>query len=519
MMTPTRTIWRPVRYFLLIACAGGILAVDDTWVNTLRLDFIDTSDWFPDPPGNETQAASAALPAEPAPAPIAQLSMGHLINGLFFSHPKGRWVLDSSENETRSLQLALLSNGDPTNQINSGDNFGSFGSQSLFASVAALSNPTNRSVAGPSVVTTASGTWAVDSSGTWSNAANWVANNIPDGAGATADFTQVDLTANRTVTLDVSRTVGSLTIGDTNGTHSYTLDASPNATLTFAQSDAGFTGILAQSSTSAGDTISAPIVIGNLNFLSIQNASTAPFTISGSISSAAGSKTVEFDSGHINVTGVISNGNAGNFVTVGVAGGSVVTLSGTNTYTGGTSLVGGTLFINGDNSGATGQILVANTGSLLGGIGTTGGSVNIGGGGTITGATDTTVGTFSIGSVTMQRNLTFNPGESSAKFLANLDGAFSDLLKISGTLSINGNTHLHFDGAADGMTTYTLATYTSETGSFIVDNLPAGYSLVYLPTELDLVPIAIPEPATWLGGALALGAVAFAKRRRCSRDR
>jgi hypothetical protein len=114
----------------------------------------------------------------------------------------------------------------------------------------------------------------------------------------------------------------------------------------------------------------------------------------------------------------------------------------------------------------------------------------------------------------MQRNLTFNPGEASAAYLANLSGATSDLLNISGTLSIIGNSHLHFIGAADGIATYTLATYASETGHFIVDNLPAGYSLLYLPTELDLVPTAIPEPATWIGGVLALGALAFAQRRR-----
>jgi fibronectin-binding autotransporter adhesin len=307
-------------------------------------------------------------------------------------------------------------------------------------------------------------------------------------------------------------------IGDTNGTHSYTLAAAPNATLTFSYSTFGPTGILAQSATSAGDTISAPIVIGNVNYLSIQNASSAPLTISGSISSAAGSKTVQFSgSGIFNVTGAISDGASGNIVTVGAVSFSTVTLTGTNTYTGGTSLVGSTLFINGDNSAATGLVSVANAGSLLGGTGISGGSVAVGGGATITGGTDSTVGTFTIGSVTMQRNLAFNPGEASAAYLANLSGTTSDLLNISGTLSIVGNSHLHFVGAADGITTYTLATYASETGHFIVDNLPAGYSLLYLPTELDLVPTAIPEPATWLGGALALAALTFVARKRARR--
>jgi hypothetical protein len=447
--------------------------------------------------------------------------MGGLLHGLLFSQPSRSWALDSSAIETKSSLASRIVEFDPINQ-GTGADFPSFIPRPQFTYVAAFSSPTastSSGVSAPGAVTSASGTWAVDSSGTWSNPANWAGNNVPDGPGATADFTQVDITANRTVTLDVSRTVGSVSIGDTNGTHSYTLDASPGATLTFSYSLFGSTGVLAQSATSAGDTIAAPIMIGNVNFLSIQNASTAAFTISGNISSAAGSQLVQFEragtgSGLFNVTGVISDGGSGNIVSVGAVSLSTVILTGTNTYTGGTSVNASTLYINGDNSVATGLVSVGNAGSLLGGTGITGGSVNIGGAGTITGGTDTTVGTFTIGTVTMQRSLTFNPGEASAAYLANLSGAVSDLLNISGTLSIIGNSHLHFIGAPDGTTTYTLATYTHETGNFLVDNLPAGYSLVYLPTELDLIPTPIPEPATWLGGALALGAIGFVARRR-----
>jgi fibronectin-binding autotransporter adhesin len=326
----------------------------------------------------------------------------------------------------------------------------------------------------------------------------------------------VNLTANRTVTLDSSRSVGYLTIGDTNGTHSYTLTGAPNATLTFDHTpNFGFTGILTQSAGSAGDNIAANIVIGNVNYLSVRNDSAAPLTISGGISSSNGVKTIQFDgTGSFLVSGVISNGGTGNSVQVGASGGGILTLTGTNTYTGGTTaLNSSTILINGDSSGAIGQVSVVNSGTL-GGTGTIGGSVSVGNG-TITGGTDTTVGTLTIGTVTLHQNVSFQGGESFGTYLVNLAGSTSDKLAITGSLDLHFFDQITFSGMADGTTTYVLATYESHNGVFdSVLNLPAGYSLVYLGTELDLVPTAIPEPATWIGGALALGAIVCAKRKR-----
>ena len=511
MKSATKGAWRFVRCLLLIACAGGILAADNTWLSSINLEAIQSESWFSNDAENDLADTSMLFDHPASPAHGSAMSMAGLIHGLLFSRPSGHWTLNSFAHESNSPVVELA----PITQINGGDSFAGFNTQRSFTAYAASSSTiVHGSGITPSTITTGTGTWAVDNSGTWTNPANWVGNNVPDGAGSFADISQVNLTANRTVTLDVSRTVGRLTIGDTDGTHSYTLDASPGATLTFDQSpNFGFAGVLTQSATSAGDTISAPIVIGNVNYLSVQNASAATFTISGNISSSAGSKIIQFDSGVINVTGVISNGTTGNFVQVGVVGTSVVTLTGTNTYTGGTSINGATLFVNGDNSGATGSVSVVNSGSLLGGTGTIGGSVTIGGGGTITGGTDTSVGTL-----TLLGNLSFNAGESSgSRYLVNLSGSTSDKLAISGALNL-GNSFgdvLNFSGMADGTSTYVLATYASHVGQFdSVFNLPAGYSLVYLPTELDLVSIPIPEPATWLGGAIAVAALLWTQRRR-----
>jgi len=523
MKSPARG-WRPIRGLLLVVCAGGILAADNTWITTLDLDFERVGAWFSNAPASERPGADIAL-SGPRQDGRAQLSMGQLVNGLLFSRPAAPWGFASFTTDTKSSLSRRIVEFDPINQITGPDSFGALTAQS--SSFAAMSSPvTNRSAGTASaplpsaIIATGTGTWAVDSSGTWTNAANWAGNNVPDGPTTTADFSQVNITANRTVTLDVSRTVGSLTIGDTDNTHSYTLAASPNATLTFDQTGNinDTTAFLTQSATSHGDTISAPIVIGNVNYLSVRNFSlTNPLTISGNISAGAFNGLIEFDGGVVNVTGPIGNSGTGNSLRVGIASGSVVTLSGTNTYTGGTTVLNGAIgLINGDSSGATGLVTVVN-GGTLGGTGTIGGPVSIGNG-YITGGTRTDVGTLHIGTLTLNQNLTFQGGEeSTATYFANIVGNMSDTLAIVGNLIFIGSTALDLVGTADGTTTYTLATYLNHSGQFsFVDNMPANYTLFYGPTELLLVPTAIPEPSTWIGAALTLAAIAFTQRRRFS---
>lgn len=360
---------------------------------------------------------------------------------------------------------------------------------------------------------TASGNWISNASGNWSNAANWQGGTIADGFANTAGFDTLDITTDVTVTLDTSRTIGSLVVGDTNGTHRYTIAASGGSTLTF-DNDAN-AALLQQSATSAGDTISVPIFLFNLR---INNLSTTnPFNVNGNLSynSSPGSfPSITFNdggtAGEVRVAGNISDGTAGG-MSVSVQGGTVV-FTGTNSYTGGTQVGGNstaTLLVNGNDTAATGHINVFGTGSLLGGTGTVGGDVFTYGG-TITGGTAGTVG-----ALTLKDDLHLRTGEGDGIYLANLSGNMSDLLAITGTMFLGGESELHIVGAADGITTYTLATFASHDGVFnpmLVSGVPAGYELVYHATDLQLVPI--PEPATWIGGALMLGAIGFTQRRR-----
>ena len=193
--------------------------------------------------------------------------------------------------------------------------------------------------------------------------------------------------------------------------------------------------------------------------------------------------------------------------------GGTVVLSGTNTYTGTTDVSAflpvnpATLLVNGDNSGATGIVQVSGSGSVLGGTGTIGGNVYTFSS-TITGGTTTGVGTL-----TLQQNLNLRTGEGDGTYLANLSGSLSDLLAITGNLNLGGQTTLNIVGSADGITTYTLATFGTRTDMFqTVTGIPTGYALVYNTGDIELVPI--PEPATWLGAGFAVAALLWTQRRR-----
>src|ERR1019366_1372058 len=56
----------------------------------------------------------------------------------------------------------------------------------------------------------ANGVWNMDASGNWSDTNNWSGGAVGSGAGFTAGFSTIDITADRTGTLDASRSIGTL---------------------------------------------------------------------------------------------------------------------------------------------------------------------------------------------------------------------------------------------------------------------------------------------------------------------
>jgi len=78
------------------------------------------------------------------------------------------------------------------------------------------------------------GTWTADASGNWSDSTKWAASSPANGSGNTANFATLNITANRTVVLDSSRTIGALQFSDTSGSQTWTLSSAGGTALTLA---------------------------------------------------------------------------------------------------------------------------------------------------------------------------------------------------------------------------------------------------------------------------------------------
>ncbi|MDQ6807866.1 MAG: autotransporter-associated beta strand repeat-containing protein [Verrucomicrobiota bacterium] len=223
--------------------------------------------------------------------------------------------------------------------------------------------------------------------------------------------------------------------------------------------------------------------------------------------------------GTVTLSGIISDRSPSQKLTLSQDGTNTVVLTGANTYSGGTVVNAGTLLVNNLAGSGTGRGLVTVNGGTLGGTGTItvaavegNAQVNVNSGGTVAPGD----GPGQIGALTLNNLQTnFNAGST---LLIDLNATTSDLLSTTSRLTIAPGAMINFNQLAPASAaSYTLVTYISVTGAFTFDpmTMPSGYELVYNPHELDLV--AVPEPATWVGGIFAVAAIAAAGRRRVFR--
>lgn len=161
-------------------------------------------------------------------------------------------------------------------------------------------------------------------------------------------------------------------------------------------------------------------------------------------------------------------------------GGSTQILSGNNTL-GPVALSAGSLLFNGNNT--TGAVTVS--AGTLGGTGSVSGAVTLNGGHLAPGAS---IGSLGLGSLTLNAGSALDielgaPGNS-------------DLLTISGTLTLNGGSVNLFDVGGLDAGSYTLASYLSEVGDVSVLGTPIGpsdfnYKLIASSNALTLL-VTIP---------------------------
>ena len=304
--------------------------------------------------------------------------------------------------------------------------------------------------------------------------------------------------------------------------------------------------------TNAFDNISgANTLSGTVNFSSGGTnygirSDAGSLTFTNGITPFAGAKTFDISgNGGVVFNGIITDTGGGNATSMNRTAGftGTLTLAAANTYTGATTINGGTLLVTNTSGSATGTGTVAinSTGSLAGGsgaantgtlqtlgtgtrtatrqnyapgaLGLISGAVNVASGGNLSPGNGA-VGTLSLTGGT----LTLNTGTTiTYKFNATAN----DLISVTGALNIAGPTTLTLlqEGTTNAFGTagvYNLFTYgagsTITTGNLSVANPLAGVTYQFVNDTTDsLVQLAVtvPEPSTWallgLGGAGMLG--------------
>jgi fibronectin-binding autotransporter adhesin len=186
-----------------------------------------------------------------------------------------------------------------------------------------------------------------------------------------------------------------------------------------------------------------------------------------------------------------------------------LTLTGSSTYGGGTTVSAGTLLANNATGSATGAGSVGvSSGATLGGTGAIGGAVTINAGAHL--APGASAGTLTVGNLTLAASSVLDYE------LATPGSSDKTLITAAGGLAVNGGT-LNITGLSGfGVGTYPLLDYTTSfTGAasnLTIGSAPAGftYSIVDHPatTSIDLV-VAVPEP----GGLIGLGVLGCFFRR------
>ena len=211
-----------------------------------------------------------------------------------------------------------------------------------------------------SQLSAADGTWINTSTTTtladWPTTTNWASGVVAGGAGSTATIT-ANQTISRQINLGTSATttIGVINIGDPDGNSGYTLSGGAGSSLTFDNNNANaqFNVISGSGMVTLNTGVQSILLNDNLV---ISQSSSSLLTWSTATKGGSGTdvKIIEHGgtgSGGVTISGVIANGDAGTGVVAVRQNNSngTMTLSGGNTYTGGTTVDAGTLALGNNN--------------------------------------------------------------------------------------------------------------------------------------------------------------------------
>ncbi len=307
--------------------------------------------------------------------------------------------------------------------------------------------------------------WNVNGNGLWGTGTNWVGNTAPNSIGAIARLgnlgSAAPLTANPIVSVDAAATVGTL-IFDNSASRGYTVNSSNGSVLTL-DATSGAAAINVNDANSHTLAVNSRFNEG-LNITNNSGAATG-LTISGNLAqNVAGTQTLTATgTGRTLISGIISN-------TLGTTdllktGAGTLTLSGTNTFGGTTTVRNGVLEVNNNSALGSGTSAVLindasttgtmNTALYLGASGVTlSRNLTVGS----QGATTTLGGNFASGSSTFSGTVTLNKsvdlaaaGTSVVTFNGQLiDGTGTTNITKTGTGTVVlGSTANNYDGATN----------------------------------------------------------------------